>query len=308
MKHKREFVVGITLLVAIVMFVFGIRYFQDLPFFGGAYTLETSFEDSGGLVAGSPVRVNGVNAGTVRSVNLRTDLDDVHVRFDMHGNVLVPVGSWVRVSGMELLGNVHLEVVLASAEMMIEPGSVVPSRQQENMFEVMERAPDIAARTDTLLATSQRTLEDLRHVIHEQSALLEQTMLSMRSAAQGFHGIMASNEEAISNLINNTSRLSDNLSRFAETNTDSLSVSVYRVNETLRLLNARLVDFGETTSGIDSLVVGVQRGHGTLGLLANDPGLYQRIDSTLTSLNRLLIELERNPERFMRELRLIDIF
>jgi phospholipid/cholesterol/gamma-HCH transport system substrate-binding protein len=52
----------------------------------------------------------------------------------------------------------------------------------------------------------------------------------------------------------------------------------------------------------------MESGEGTLGLLAQDPSLYHNLDSTMASLNRLLISFERNPGRFLRELTLVDIF
>src|SRR5690554_3322976 len=108
MNHARELTVGITLVVAVVLFFIGVRYFQDFPLFGGGYSLETSFANAQGLVSGSPVRINGVSAGTVRRVDLRPAQDDVFVEFEMHGDVRLPHGTRARVGGTEMLGNVYL--------------------------------------------------------------------------------------------------------------------------------------------------------------------------------------------------------
>lgn len=308
MKYSREFLVGITVIVAVILFAAGIRYFQDLPFFGGGYMLETTFENSSGLVAGSPVRINGVSAGTVRSVDLRTNRDDVLVRFEMHGDVLVPEGSWVRVSGMELLGNVHLEVVLEAGSQMISTGSHVPSREQAGVMETMDRAPVLVAQTDSLLASSRSLVEDLTRIVHEQGSLLDETMRSVRSTSDGLQRMITVNNEALSSLIHSAAAVTADINRFTDENTDSLKAGIDRFNQTLLLLNLRLEQLGKTTAGIDELVEGIRAGDGTLGLLANDAALYHRLDSTLANLNNLLLELERNPDRFLKELRLIDLF
>lgn len=309
MKHSRELLVGITIIIAVILFAAGIRYFQDLPFFGGGYTLQTSFADAQGLVSGSPVRINGVTAGTVRRVELRTQQDDVFVEFEMHGNVTVPQGSWVRVSGMEMMGNVQLEMVLGPGSAPpLAPDATVPGVPREGIGDVLDRAPTIAARADTVLAASLATIEDLRLIAHTQSAVLEETMNSMRTAASGFNRVLAANEASVAGLIANSEALSGDLSRFTAANADSLTMALQQFNSVLRALDLRLTELQQTTAGIDALVEGVRRGDGTLGLLANDPMLYHRLDSTLTSLNHLLVSLERNPGRFMRELRLIDLF
>ena len=43
-------------------------------------------------------------------------------------------------------------------------------------------------------------------------------------------------------------------------------------------------------------------------LLINDPTLYHRLDSTMTNMNQLLVDLKENPVKYMRALRLVDIF
>ena len=52
----------------------------------------------------------------------------------------------------------------------------------------------------------------------------------------------------------------------------------------------------------------INEGEGTLGLFVNDPGVYQKLDSVLSSLDALLIEFRTNPDKFMKEFRLVEIF
>ncbi len=63
-----------------------------------------------------------------------------------------------------------------------------------------------------------------------------------------------------------------------------------------------------TTTTLDSIVGKIDRGEGTVGLLINDPRLYHRMDSTVNSMNQLLVDLKENPVRYMRALRLVDLF
>jgi phospholipid/cholesterol/gamma-HCH transport system substrate-binding protein len=36
--------------------------------------------------------------------------------------------------------------------------------------------------------------------------------------------------------------------------------------------------------------------------------VYRRLDSTLVNLNRLLVGFEQDPGRYLRQLRLVDVF
>ena len=73
-------------------------------------------------------------------------------------------------------------------------------------------------------------------------------------------------------------------------------------------LDRTLASLESTTAGIDAIVSKIEQGEGTLGLLVNDPSLYHQLDSTLTTLNRILLDFERDPKRYLKDLKLVDVF
>lgn len=49
----------------------------------------------------------------------------------------------------------------------------------------------------------------------------------------------------------------------------------------------------------DSIVQKVNRGEGSLGLMLNDPSLYQNSDSVMIQLKALLADIQKNPRRYI---------
>jgi phospholipid/cholesterol/gamma-HCH transport system substrate-binding protein len=76
----------------------------------------------------------------------------------------------------------------------------------------------------------------------------------------------------------------------------------------LNRVDRNLTQLESTTLTLDSIVGKVDRGEGTVGLLVNDASLYHRMDSTVNSMNQLLIDLKENPVRYLRAMRLVDLF
>lgn len=68
MRYSKELSVGVSLVVAAVIFVLGIRFLENVPLFRSTYELRTTFESVNGLSSGSAVWVNGVHVGSVNSV------------------------------------------------------------------------------------------------------------------------------------------------------------------------------------------------------------------------------------------------
>jgi phospholipid/cholesterol/gamma-HCH transport system substrate-binding protein len=92
------------------------------------------------------------------------------------------------------------------------------------------------------------------------------------------------------------------------TNGDSLSVTVERLNMALASLDSTLAGVDEATSGLSLLLAKLNSNEGTMGRLINDPALYNRTDSLLISLNELLVDFRANPGRYLKEMRIVDLF
>jgi phospholipid/cholesterol/gamma-HCH transport system substrate-binding protein len=49
----------------------------------------------------------------------------------------------------------------------------------------------------------------------------------------------------------------------------------------------------------DSVLVKLNSGQGSLGLMLNDPSLYRNSDSLLTQLRALVADVHKNPGKFL---------
>jgi phospholipid/cholesterol/gamma-HCH transport system substrate-binding protein len=92
------------------------------------------------------------------------------------------------------------------------------------------------------------------------------------------------------------------------TGRDSLAQTMHAVQNTLSETDKTLMGLQDLTGNLNSLLVKIDSGEGTLGLLANNPSLYQNMDSTFASLNRLLTDFQKDPKRYLRHIKPVDIF
>lgn len=309
MKYHREILVGVSIVIAIGLFTFGIRFFQDLPFLGGSYMLHTSFPVAQGLVNGSPVQVRGVRVGTVRRVRIAPDGRSVDVEFHVHGDVTVPQGSTASVSGLAMLGNVMLDVELGPATNPPVPqGGEIRGLGAMGLEAVISRAPELTARADSILISLQSTLAQVDGMVGEQSALLAQTMSSVRNTSERINRLITAQSSSIDAVMGNMQAITTDVHAITRESGDSLRLAFANANRIAARMDTSLISLQQTAARADSLLNLIESGDGTIGRLAHDPSLYHNLDSTMASLNRLLISFERNPGRFLRELTLIDLF
>lgn len=310
MKYSNEVKVGLSIVVAALVFYFGLRYMQDIPLFRGSYVLETRFADASGLGPGNPVRVNGVNVGTVESVTLDPEARRARVRFRVDNSVEIPEGTTASVSGVSALGGVRLTLTLGSPDNpRIPPGGFVPSPPEEDVLaQLSDRVPVLAARTDSLLRSANRTLEEAQTLFDSPSSDVQATLASIRTSADALNQILRAEREQLSQVIANTEALTGELNTLVATNSDSLSATVQRVNRVLDQTERNLVVLQRTSTHLDRLLRKINDGEGTLGRLVNDPDLYLRLDSAATRFNVILDDFQQNPGRYLKDMTLVRVF
>lgn len=317
MKYNKEIKVGLSILLSVIIFVLGVRFFADLPLFHGTYTLQTTFEDASGIMQGNAVRINGVRVGSVDDVRLDPASNKVSVRFHVDEQIVVPEGSRTEVSGIAALNSVHLKVHLGpSANARIPEGGLVPSLREANMLgELTQKAPELVAQLEGLLVNADATFGEARELLDHSDDDIRATLLSFRSAAATLDGLLRAEQARLSRTLVHFESASSDLSHltagaraFADANGDSLALAVRQLNQNLRRLDRTLAGLETSTATLDAILVRIDRGEGTLGKLINDPALYAKLDSTLNNLNALLAGFEEDPGRYLKELKLIDIF
>lgn len=311
MNLSNELKVGLAIVLAGVIFFFGLRYFQDLPLFSGSYELHTRLNDSGGLTPGNAVRLSGVKIGSVEAVRLDPETRDVAVRFRVDEGVPIPQGSHAEVAGLGAFGGVRLVVVPgAPGQPPVAPGAALPGRAAPDVLgQLQEDAPGLIGRVDTVLAGAGTTLTDAGRLLSDPDGDLRQTLAALRSLTRTLERTLRREEEQLGLILENAQALTGDLSAFTEEgHLDSLGVAVERLNRTLARVENNLDGLDATTERLAAITAKIDRGEGTLGRLVNDDGLYVQLDSAATRLHLLLTDLQANPDRYLGELRLVDLF
>ncbi|ARA92711.1 hypothetical protein AWN76_005725 [Rhodothermaceae bacterium RA] len=313
MKYSNELKVGLVIVVSAIIFFVGIRYFQDIPIFRGTYTLETAFADAGGLTSGSAVRVNGVNVGSVDAVRLDPATNQVRVWMKIDRGIGVPEGTTAEVEGLSVLGTVFVTLRLGPpANPPLPDGGFVPARPAASgladLTRLTERAPALVDQVDSVLVGADVTLDGLNTLLRDPASELNATLASIRGSSATLEALLHEERQRLARTLENVADLTGSLNTLTTENRDSIALAVTNLNAAMERLNRNLASLERTTTHLDTILQRIEQGQGTAGLLVNDPGLYLRLDSAATELNLLLRDVRRNPRRYLRELKLIDVF
>lgn len=308
--YSRELKVGAAIVLAVIAAFAGIRFLQDLPLFGGSYTMYAEFEEASGLVAGNPVRMKGVNVGTVDYVRLDQKTQTVQVRFSVRKGIQIPKGSHAKVAGFSGLGGVRVSILPGSRKNPpLPPRSTLKSPPEGSVFDrLTEQAPALANKADSVLTSANATMTALSNQLQNPQSDLRKTLSSLKQMTNDLESVTAKEKDNIRALLQNLRAISQDLKAFTSENADSLDLAVRRLNRSLNRLNRGLASFERTSATLDTIATKLNRGHGTAGRLLNDPGLYTKLDSAAARANSILRNFQRNPGRYLNDMTLVKVF
>lgn len=236
---SREVKVGAFVLLGLltagaVVFLIG----DERSLFKKKTVFETAFTDVEGLKRGSPVRMGGIDIGTVGNIDYARDANDsqLHVNLDINEvhAARIREGSVVSIEAKGLLGDKMVVITVGDPNKpALAPGSVVPSTSEGGLSKLMGRAESISTKADQVMTNLERTTqtfaeEDFRRDLRSTLSSIN-TILQKLERGDGYVGkLLGDSGEA------------DRLSRAVgalETTGHSLDKTLRGVNQVLDRVN-----------------------------------------------------------------------
>jgi phospholipid/cholesterol/gamma-HCH transport system substrate-binding protein len=302
-------------------------------FFWQRYSIKTVFTDIQGLKEGAPVRVAGVEVGSVQKMDFIGDKVEVTMEVGKEQQSRITNLSSASLGSVSLLGEAAVDITAHSQGTPVpEFGYVRSGPPPGSLATAAEAATKSLEQTNALL-------EDVRHgrgtlgKLVTDDALYQQLNDFVASAeavtrginsGRGTLGRLASNptaakslEQSLDNLQMVTARIRNGEGSLGQLlNNDALSKSVTSATNNLDAITGR-INKGEGTAGklvtdtelynrlnsmadrLDKLAASLNQGEGTAGQLLHDKQLYENMNGAITELHSLVKDIRADPKKYL---------
>ena len=294
LHYRQEITVGALVLAGVLIFVLGGMWLSSKDLGGGAEKILVKFEDVGTLKVGTPVRVSGVQVGSVQEIEL-VAVGNVVVRLNIERKHSLPIRDDARaeIAPVGLIGDVEVD---------FDPGR---SAQQLAASDTIKGtvAGGFMDPAGPLLTETQATLKALQRIASEQlSDDIHGTLVSLQRLANTYSNTRSGPVAEITTTMGSLQALSARIDSTLQSPSvdqafvavDSMSVKMGRLTE----------QFAVTGSRLDSLLSRINRGEGSLGLLATDTAMYAQLTGLSASLRAFVDDLRRNPGKINVQVKL----
>jgi phospholipid/cholesterol/gamma-HCH transport system substrate-binding protein len=243
MATSREFKVGAFALaglvtMGVVIFMIG----EERKLFESQLIYQAKFEEVQGLRRGSPVRMGGVDIGTVTEVKYGDAVDDrqIHVKMSVvkDESRRIRQDSQATIESKGLLGDKMIVVTVGNPRLpQIPVGGEVPSKEGDDMAAMMGKLGSITVQVEKVVGNLERTTNSLAD---------EKLQGDLKSSVESMNGILKSvdgGDGYVGKLIKSPEE----------------SQRLSRVMQNLETATAQL---NRTTASINSILARVENGPG----------------------------------------------
>ncbi|WP_421978227.1 MlaD family protein [Roseivirga seohaensis] len=299
MAKGREFKVGLFAVLMLGSLYIGFNYLRGLDVFSPLNTYYVKYSNISGLNKGDRVILNGLNVGTVLERKFSSDAyNEILVTLAIDNTIKMKEGTVARLAKPDILGALEVQLILnQDGERVLESGDFLSGEMDRGITEMITEEGLSAANS-------------LNSVVKKINDVLEP---------------FASRADTIALAIDNFKHFSDSLTYMAGTLnsgmeqinlrieyvTDSIVAAMGGVRPLLdeytalgEKLNA--IDVESRLMRMDSVLMGTQEfigrlnsNEGTLGKLMTNDSLYNALNSSMTDLDSLFIDLRQNPKRYV---------
>ena len=282
----KEVRIGIAGIIALCILVYGINYLKGINMFKPSSYFYVKFQNVNGLAKSSPVFADGVRVGIVRDIYYDyNQAENVIVEVELDTELRIPKGSSAELVS-ELMGGVRMNILLANnPREKYAVGDTIPGKLNNGM---MESVAALMPQIEQMLPKLDSIMISLNNILNNQSIpatlhSVEKTAANLEVASGQLKVLMGRDIPQLTGKLNT---IGDNF----------ITISG----------NLKEIDYAATFKEIEQTLANVKMvteklnsKDNTVGLLLNDPQLYNNLNATTANAASLLEDLKEHPKRYV---------
>jgi len=293
MKKKyftREVKVGIMTLVAIFVLYFGLHYLKGIDIFSPVSYYYGRYENIDGLVPSSAVYVKGFKVGQVEKIIYDfSKKESFLIKISVSKDIKLPLDAKIELYDQGIMGGKAIQLIyepLNLSQTMHEPGDTIRTSIGGGLMakisgELVPKIESISTQADSLIRSVRVLVENKN--LNKSLASIEHTTADLAVSSSQLKKMMNND---VPHILNNVNTLT----------TDFKQISG----------NLKKIDYQATFASIDHTIANLNlvsekmnSSEGTIGMLLNNKDLYINLSNTASNADKLLIDLQKNPKRYV---------
>lgn len=296
---------GIFVLIGFLIFTVTVYYIgSKQQLFGKTEILKANFNNVNGLQPGNSVRFSGINAGSVKKIEIISDtLISVEMNIDSEVFRFIKKDAQASIGSDGLVGNMVVNILPGTGKMpSVKDGDLIQSEKK--------------ASAEDLLKTLSKTNENAQAITRNFLEISEKI-----NAGNGTLGMLLNDQNAGNDLKNSLGDLRASIA-YLKYSSKGTTYTINQLNQMISGLDRKenmigilkdsavankikkvivnldhsSVNINRTVDNLNATINNAKNGKGAINYLSNDTVLVNNIDSTMNNINKASYNLNQNLE------------
>ena len=298
MNKYKEIKVGILAVVAAAVLYFGFNYLKGMNIFSPDKTYVVEYNNINGLLPSDRIIINGFQVGQVGSISLDTaNFERIFVVLAVNREITLKEGTIARLVQTDVLGSKAIELIMSRNGMILNNQDTLIAEIDKGITELLTEGGLSAA--NSLTSTVNKINAVLQPFV-DGADDIRASLANIKDITSKWKDLSDQMSGTIEQLELRAEYVSDSIASALGSITAAAN-SFKSLGDSLKTIdiNSRLETMDKTLLSFNEVLDKIKTGEGTLGQLVTNDSLYHSLNSMMTNLDSLFIDMENNPKRYV---------
>ncbi|MDP2187893.1 MAG: MlaD family protein [Sphingobacteriaceae bacterium] len=292
---RNETLVGALAAVSITLLLLGFNFLKGEDLFTSNSNYHVTYENAMNLQSSSSIIYRGIKVGSVEKIKFQPNGKGVIVSFYVSNKVKIPKGSEAKLITTDLFNTRAIELILADqTELHAEDDTLVGSIAPGLIDQLGDEL-------SPLLSEVQKTVEHINRISASiDGDKLQKTMTNIEATTASLSQMTGDKNSKFNRILADVASITKNIQdnnkliSAALANVHAITDSLAKAELTSTIAQAR-----EALTQTAAVMEKINKGEGSIGLMVNDKALYENLQKSSEDLDKLLIDMKSNPNRYL---------
>lgn len=279
-QRKTEIRVGITVLLAIIIFLWIFGWAKNFSLRQSENIVNVSFSNVAGLEIGDPVTVNGLRKGYVN--NMKVLANEVIVELAIDKEIKLKDDAEFSITMLDLMGGKKVEVFPGQSAQTLNFNQIYHGKFLSDIPSVMALFGSVQDDLITILRDVKITLTTMNQFLSDENLITDfkMSLKNLNQLTNQLNEFMQENKKGINRLTENIVSLTEKSNIMIEKNQDEFS-------DLLKNLNSVTQQSQKVLKDINQISYEILNKQNNLGKILYDENVLNDIKSSLKQVNEL---------------------
>ena len=296
MRLSKEIKAAFFVLSTILLFIFGFNFLKGSSLLDKQKTIYAVYDEVDGLLVGANVMINGLSIGNVTELDFLPNSTKILVTLKVKDKLNFSSKSTASIYETGVLGGLAISIdPIFERESIVKTGDTLNSSVRPGLTELINRQIEPLSRqlqstitsVDSIFTGASNVLNrQTQDEIKESINVLTSAIKAINNSSIIIEKTLTDKNTQINNTIDNFEKISSSLSEVSD------ELNSFELSKLLSNLEV-------SVSGISSIVNKLESDNSTIGKLINEDEVYNNLNSSIESLNSLIIDIKSNPKKYV---------